>query len=411
MGSKKVIQVFEYQKIRIGYQQGETTFDAVHLQALSKYNELHANKYFTLINRGIQFNQYVGVIQIGDLTLEILPKADRAKEPSKSKWQGVLFDMLKACKLLKVDSISDARLRLRNSSILDIYIDSFLSEVEEIAHKGLVKKYSKRRSNQLALKGSLQFQKHVTTNLIHKERFYVEHQVYNAEHLLHQILNEALMVIPSISNNSNFSDRIKRIKLSFPELKRLKVGEEHFKRIRLNRKTTHYQPSLAIARMLLLNYSPDIKGGRQNVLALLFDMNVLFEEYVFQQLRKLDSIKVMRQQSKLFWEQKRIRPDIVLVKDDVTYVLDTKWKVLNTATPSDADLKQMYVYNQYWSAPKTVLVYPQVFGLENRRGHFQLTHTLDHDSSLACDLVFVDVLDINGNLNVGLGDELVGVLG
>lgn len=405
MKSKNVLQVFEYQKIKIGEQSGGVKFKANHLRALAKYNESHKNKYFTLIYQGIQFKQYVGVIQVGELTIEILPKADRDNKPDKSKWHGVLLDMLKVCKYLKTESISNARLKLKSSNLLDIYIEHFLFETEKIVRKGLVKKYTKRQSNQNSLKGSLQFQKHFTANLVHKERFFVEHQVYDTEHLLHQILNEALLIIPNISRNPNFIDRIKRLQLLFPELARLKISDIHFEKIRLNRKTEHYQFAFAIARMLLLNYSPDVMSGRQNVIALLFNMNGLFEEYVFQKLKRVEELDVHRQQSKEFWEDRKVRPDIVVFKDEITYVLDTKWKVLPKAVPSDSDLKQMYVYNQYWNSPKTILIYPQVYGFPTKVGHFK--HASNSENiSMGCDLVFVDILDESGRLNGGLGEDI-----
>jgi hypothetical protein len=51
--------------------------------------------YFEPIAKGIKFNQYVGVIQVNGLTIEINPKAD--KDDTEDKWKGVLLKMLQAC--------------------------------------------------------------------------------------------------------------------------------------------------------------------------------------------------------------------------------------------------------------------------------------------------------------------------
>ena len=90
MSINNLIQVFEYQKLRIG----EHGFTKNHLDTMVKFNEQHGNKYFTPIYNGVQFISYVGVIKIGDLTIEILPKADRVNLDSqieKDTWQNVLF--------------------------------------------------------------------------------------------------------------------------------------------------------------------------------------------------------------------------------------------------------------------------------------------------------------------------------
>jgi len=311
--------------------------------------------------------------------------------------------------LIKLEESTDADLRLRNASLLDLYINLFLFEVEKILHKGLIKKYHSQVSNRKALSGQLQFQQHISKNLVHKERFYVRHQVYDTNHVLHQILNEALLLIPKVSTNSNFSDRIGRLELSFPKLKKIKISSETFQNITYSRKTEHYQSVIELARLLLLNFNPDIQNGRNNVLAILFDMNVLFEEYVYRQIKKaakkevLFNYKVSRQSRKRFWEKKLVKPDIVIEKDGKNTVLDTKWKVLNQAKPSDADLKQMYVYHHYFDAEKTLLLYPNVYNLSPKKGRFHIPKQKDFE----CQLCFVNILTERITLNQDLGIEIL----
>ena len=70
-------------------------FRECHFDAMVKFNELHQNKYFTIGHNGIVFKNYVGVIQVGGLTIEILPKADKKADADKNLWQSVLLNMLK----------------------------------------------------------------------------------------------------------------------------------------------------------------------------------------------------------------------------------------------------------------------------------------------------------------------------
>lgn len=65
------IQVFEHELLKVDSKNG---FSQVHWEKLGWYNEEHGGKYFSLAPKGVKFKNYVGVIQVDDLTIEILPK-------------------------------------------------------------------------------------------------------------------------------------------------------------------------------------------------------------------------------------------------------------------------------------------------------------------------------------------------
>lgn len=93
--------------------------------------------------------------------------------------------------------------------------------------------------------------------------------------MLHQILQEDLLTIYNISNNSIITDKIGRIQSQFPDVKRITIDVSYFDRISESRKHQPYDKAISIAKLILLNYRPDIKAGRKNLLAIIFDVNML----------------------------------------------------------------------------------------------------------------------------------------
>lgn len=384
MNNKKFIQVFEYQKLRYD---DSGIFRKHHFDAMVKFNELQQNKYFTIIHKGIRFGNYVGVIQIGGLTIEILPKADNNENADKNLWQNILLNMLKVCKHIQVESISETQLKKRYHSILDVYFELYLNEVERLVKKGMIKKYRKNQSNQNALKGKLLFAQNIQQNLVHKERFYCEHQVYDKNHLLHQILYKGLLVLKTFVNDS-LKDKLNRLLFEFQDFENINIQKKHFDKIIIDRKNHDYQKAIDVAKIIILNYSPSLNYGNDNLLTLLFDMNTLWEEYIFRilQKHKTDEIEISFQNSDKFWENKRIRPDIVLKTEYETFVIDTKWKIIEANNPSDDDLKQMFVYNLHWEAEKTLLLYPKTNQIDSDFGTFHFDNL-----GKKCKLGFVDI--------------------
>jgi 5-methylcytosine-specific restriction enzyme subunit McrC len=414
----RVIQVFEFEKLTLHKDWRDRYLDISELKKLYEFNDNNNNLYFTGIRDGVRFNNYVGVIQIGGLTIEILPKTDKNKgeDDDFKAWHGALLNMLKICKHINVNSVSEASLKRKHNSLLDLYFEMYLDEVQNLLRIGLIKKYRRDSSNVLALKGRLDFNKNIQQNLIHQERFYTEHQIYDYENLINQIILKGLTILGDLTYNSQLKDKILRIRANFPEIKEIPIQKHHFDQVKENRKTVSYARALQIAKMIILNYSPDIRSGQENMLTLLFDMNKLWEEYIYRMLlrTKRDDITIYFQNNEKFWEGRTIRPDIVIKKksgDTIdTFIIDTKWKVLdvNNPKPSDDDLKQMFAYNLYWDAKRSMLLYPNSNKTDEKFGKYWKGR--NETETNECKVGFVNVLNSDSNLDFNIGNAILSKL-
>ena len=161
-----------------------------------------------------------------------------------------------------------------------------------------------------------------------------------------------------------------------------------------------------MAKLILLQLNPQIHSGEEKVLAIFFDMNALWEDWLLaiyrHSYRNDSTIKIPGKKRKTFWDTghytKVIESDILIEKIAVdgqkeTVVLDAKWKRPVGSKPADADLKQMFVYNMMWDSKEAWLVYPQINGTTEICGNYA-----EHTKAGMMGMTFVDIFEKNMNL-------------
>ncbi|WP_223649543.1 McrC family protein [Hymenobacter psoromatis] len=368
-----IIRVLEHSLLPIGYRQNGTEFTRAHWDALLRYHDTGAGRrYYAIQHRAIRFKHYVGVLQAGNLTIEVLPKADavpgRPPETGENfdRWCRLLLRMLAEAGLLPVDSFNTALLHERENSLLDLYPALFLTEVEALLHRGLVKRYRPHEGQVKALKGSLLFSQHLVRNVVHQERFYTRHQTYDPDHLPHRLLRQALVLLPALTPSPTLHGRAARALLAWPEVAAVRPTPATFACLRYDRKMAAYRPALRIARLLLLRLSPEVNSGPQELIALFFNMNHVWEAYLLRTLRRLAPAGwAMRKPAKVvFWQaengqQSRMQPDILLQHPTHgSLILDAKWKRPN-GYHAENDLRQLFAYAHHFEATRVRLLYPQ----------------------------------------------------
>lgn len=403
------ISVFEHDKLLVN-QRG---FNQSHFKALIKFNDLHGGKYFTVGFNKITFKSYVGVLQVGNKIIEVLPKADNSSssssEQSVKKWQSALLTMLQKAGHIRLNETEKALQSISKRNLLDIYLYTFLKETESLVHLGLVKKYHRYTNNGKVLKGSLLINKHIQCNLVHKERFYTKHTVYDINNCYNSILKKALKIIKNSSQDISIKQGAIHLLHYFEEASIWDKSIEELEKFKFDRKTEPYKYAISLAYLIIRNFCPDFSAGNHHILAILFDMNKLFESYVYKSLKKYESdffqqnLFISQQKPKSFWGEKTIRPDIFLKyknsnHDPVSFIVDTKWKVIKEEAPSDSDLKQMFVYNFQFGVHKSILFYPKVNHSTIQLKHYK-TSEFAKEIVHGCELYFADLFDDNDMLS------------
>jgi 5-methylcytosine-specific restriction enzyme subunit McrC len=409
MAKKQVIQVFEHERLPIG-----DVFQRKHWQALSRYNEKGKSKFFELQRNGIKLKQFVGVIQAGNLTIEILPKIDNVEideKEEKSSWHRVLLEMYRHSTSVNLSVGQRAWLAREKGDLLTLYIRLFLDDVEKLTREGLLKNYHRTCVDAGFLKGAIDFPRHIAKNTSRPDRISVKSSVYSKDNLYNQVLLAALDMVPVIAADSSLLLQHKRISDGFVGVKRIPITEQEFGKLRRSRKSARYMPALQMAEMLLTHCRPATRGGSIQVLAILFDMNVLWQDYIFNRLLGAggQGIQVKRT-FQHFWQKpdggtpRKIKPDIVIQWDNHTVVIDTKWKLPKNYSPADADLKQIFVYNLYWEAVHGVLLFPGRASQEKIGAFLEFNHM---PYPTHCGILTCNILGDDNLLDLALGARLM----
>lgn len=393
-----------------------------HLDALDRLQLQQNANWFTRLHSSLRFNQFVGVIQVPGLLLEILPKTDdvrRTNSPeADAHWRQVLLQMLAYVHDLSVAVPDAAHLAHSPHAMLDLFVAALIEQADSLLRQGLVKQYHTTDGNRSALKGRLLFQQHINYNLTHGERFFTRHQTYDHAHPLNSLIRMALQLATGQVRSPALAARTRALLLHWPELPSVAIPADSPP---LNRKTGRYHKALELALLLLRSHSPTLRSGRTEAVALLFDMNSLFERYVARHLQRAAAKRqghIRLQNSRVFWPGINIRPDLVVTlitglkpeESSYTFILDTKWKLPKSYRPSADDMQQVFAYCHLWQAAHGILLYPRAGNAPVGVRHLYLANQWTPGIAIHGHAYYAPVLDNQQGLNVLLGVQIIDYL-
>ena len=330
----------------------------------------------------LQAQNYVGIIQTksGD-SLEILPKIhdndNGSNKEAVENSKRILLRMLKTLKNHPFKNINIANLKSLNLPLLEIFISMFLDEVSKLIKIGIKSDYVELEDNLKFLKGKLKISEQIRKNIVHKERFYICYQEFSIDRAENRLIKSALEFLYKRSKSSKNQRLIREYLFVFDEISSSSDINADFSRLKLNRQTKHYEQALLWSKIFLQNKSFSPYRGSDLAIALLFDMNVLFESYVGNFVKKKFPGTALQHSEKHLVENPRsfrLRPDIFL---EGKFIADTKWKIVKSRDDiSQADLYQLYAYGKKYECGRLYLVYPRISGVDQKAMKFKYENNM-----------------------------------
>lgn len=399
-----IIKEFEYLQCRDKSKPHyieEKTFEAIEKFVLENEDSAQYLKIATKKGFGkvLQAKNYVGVIQTKDgTTIEILPKISSVDSEEKSK--EILIKMLKTLKKSPFKNFNTANLKSSKLPLLEIFISMFLEELARLVQKGIKSDYITKEENLKFLKGKLKVGEQIKHNSIHKERFFVEYQEFMSDRVENRLIKSTLGYLYKKSKSNRNQQRIREFLFVFDEIKPSHDIKTDFSKVKLNRQMKDYEQVLLWCKTFLLENSFSPYKGDDVAFALLFDMNLLFESYVYDYLRKFENFEKITAQDKthhLAYENSngrfRLKPDIVIYHNNKTIIADTKWKILSHDKAyngvAQSDMYQLYAYGtKYVTCENMYLIYPKDNDVKESSYHY-----FDDDKKLNLHVLFFDVIE------------------
>lgn len=398
MKKEFILKEFEYLQYKDNTKDNfikKETFDSLEKFVLenektAQYLKITTKKGFGKV---LQAQNYVGVIQTKDgTTIEILPKI---KNATTEKSKDILIKMLKTLKNSPFKNLSVANLKSSKIPLFEIFISMFLEELTVLVRNGIKSDYISKEENLKFLKGKLKISEQIKYNTIHKERFFVQYEEFISNRVENRLIKTTLQFLYNKSKLNKNQQRIREFLFVFDEIEISHNIKTDFSKIKLNRQMKDYEQVLLWCKTFLFENSFSPYKGNDIAFALLFDMNLLFESFVYSYLKKSSNFQDIKSQDRthhLAYENGigrfRLKPDIIINGGKI--IADTKWKILSEDKAYNGvlqdDMYQLYAYGtKYANCEKIYLIYPfDELIIKNSYNYFK-------NKELKLDILFFDV--------------------
>lgn len=317
----------------------------------------------------IKTKSWVGVIKYKKLHLEILPKLICDKNDNTQILNNLLF-MLSYTKKLNIKTSNVAKLSTSKNPFIEVLIREFTQSLFDSLKRFTPKKYVREEENLNYLKGKLKFSENIRYNSSNQTKFYCEFDEFSENNLLNQLFLFVSTCLYNISNDSYNKKTIKFIMNYYSDIQLIRFDRFKAEKIKLSRNQELFRKPFTLAKMFVERTSVDLSKNKFENITLIWDMNKLFEEFIFEIMKKSQNEwgwEFVAQKGKrlLCGDTNKKRNTFVDIyckrnSDSYSIILDTKYKKLQSSDDfSNADVFQVSSYCLLYGAKHAILLYPR----------------------------------------------------
>lgn len=235
----------------------------------------------------LQPTRYVGIIMLKDGTqIEILPQIRADSEENIVVSKMLLLRMLDAIREVPIREVDELYFKKEQLSIFEMCVRMFTDEVLGVVRNGLKHTYVPYQGNEMFVKGKTLYSMHARKNFAHKEKFYVEYDVFSVNRAENRLIKKTLTDLDKLCSNNLNKKKIRMLLMSLDEVDvSMKVNDD-FKNSIEDRGMNKYFNAMKWCRLFLLNKGTTFVTGGKVKYAMLFHMDKLFSACIASSLRK-----------------------------------------------------------------------------------------------------------------------------
>ena len=360
--------------------------------------------------KGLRARGVVGVIATPDCQLEILPKIEGAGESGvdDATLRHRLIHMLAMARDIRIDAGPMTRLGWQRDTILELLIRLYCSKLADAVRQGMPRQYTAQEDDLPALRGRLDVMRQFSTLAVSAQKLACRFDALSPDIALNQVMRAAIGKLSRLAQAPDNQRALRELGFAYADISEVSPSDLRWDLIVLDRTNTRWRELLSLARLFLGDRHQQTSAGPVDGHALLFEMNILFEEYIARLLARAlagTDLSVSAQgghRDCLFEGETgrfRTRPDLIIRRGRrIALIIDTKWKRMTRIDDpklgvSQADVYQVMAYARLYDCPHVVLLYPHHGGLppDTIRQRYSVAMP-DAQESL-----FVATLDVTGS--------------
>ena len=375
-------------------------------------NKLGLKDAIYIGRRGIRAANFVGIIKYKNIQIEILPKMLAKDYFQREQTLKNLMFMLGYTKQLNIKHTNLAFLGNSANGFIETLIRIYAQGLFDALKYTIPKDYVRMTENLNCVRGKLNLTQHIRTNCANQARFYCGFDEFSEDNLLNQMFLFVSTQLCAITKDAKTKKLLRFIVNNYADISWRHIRVCDVDKLCLNRNQKCFETPFLLAKLFLGNMSVDLSQPSADNIALMWDMNTLFEEFVFEFIKRNKSeidknITIDYQKGRRLLCSKGMGKkygntyvDIFVKTPNVPggIVLDTKYKL--SSRFDNSDVFQVVTYCFIHQSRNAVLLYPGTDKCDAIEGEYYLNMDPQTENTPTIQMATIDLTNDLSQKNV-----------